>query len=223
LALRSDDQQLLAPGTTVARSAGMPSLGHLAVGIAAGRLHAGEEGPRLAATAAFVGLAAFPDLDVLAGRLGAGPGSDWLHRGASHSLAVAAVAALLVTLAADGLGRSRWRMLLTAALVAASHGLLDAFTRGGSGIMLLWPASAARFLAQWTPIPASPFLPRFLSARGLEVLLFEALVFAPFLVYGLWPRRRLVLEPGPLGPVRPAPAVLTPVPGRWRAQAPRSP
>jgi len=168
----------------------MPSLGHLAVGLAAGRLHAGDERPRLAASVLFTLLATFPDLDAWARRLGAGPRSEWLHRGASHSLAAAAAAALVATLIAGGMGRSRARTLLTALLVAASHGLLDTFTRGGAGVMLLWPHSAARLLAPWTPIPASPFLPRLLSGRGLEVLLLEAAVFSPLLVYAAWPRRR---------------------------------
>jgi len=168
----------------------MPSLGHVAVGLAAGRLHAGAAGPRLAASAAFTLLAVLPDVDVLARALGAGRGSPWLHRGALHSLAFAAAAGALAALLLGGLGRSRRRMLLTAVAVAASHGLLDAFTRGGAGPMLLWPVSTERLLAPWPLLPAAPMGLRFLGARGLEIALQEAVLFAPLIVYALLPRGR---------------------------------
>ncbi len=166
----------------------MPSLGHLAVGLAAGRLHAGPGRPRLAPTLAFTALSMFPDLDVLARSLGAGRGSPWLHRGALHSLLVAATAGIAAALLSGGLGRSRARMAAAAALVAASHGILDTFTGGGAGIMLLWPLSLERFLAPWHVLPAAPMGFRILSARGLDVLVLEAMWFAPFIVCALWPR-----------------------------------
>lgn len=176
----------------------MPSLGHVAVGLAAGRLHAGPDRPRLAPTLAFTALSMFPDLDVLARAFGAGRGSPWLHRGALHSLLVAAAGGIAVALLSGGLGRPRARTAAAAALVAASHGLLDTFTRGGAGIMLLWPLSAERFLAPWRPLPAAPMGLSLLSPRGLDVLLLEALWFAPLLAYALWPR---TLTPGRAGPM----------------------
>jgi inner membrane protein len=174
----------------------MPSLGHVAVGVAAGRLHAGAAGPRARATLVLTALATFPDVDVLARRLGVMRGSAWLHRGASHSLLVAAVAGIAAAVIMGGLGRSRWRMAVTGVLVAASHGILDAFTSGGAGIMLLWPVSEARFLAPWdlTPgwdvMPAAPMMLRLVSPRGVAVLAREAIVFSPLILYALWPRRR---------------------------------
>lgn len=165
----------------------MPSLGHVAIGLAAGRFHAEDGRRRLVATALYTALATFPDLDVLARRLGAGRGSPWLHRGALHSLAVAACAAVLVALIVGGLGRSRLRMALTGAVAATSHGLLDTLTGGGAGVMLLWPFSAARTHAAWTLLPASPIGARLLSHRGFEVLATEVILFLPFLVYALWP------------------------------------
>jgi inner membrane protein len=167
----------------------MPSLGHVAVGLAAGRFHAGQRGPRLAATALFTALATFPDADVLARALGAGRGSPWLHRGATHSLALALAAATVAVLAVGGLGRSRARIWLTAAVVAASHGALDALTRGGGGVMFLWPASVERFLAPFSLVAAAPMGLRLASPRGVQVLLEEAVLFAPLLVYACWPRR----------------------------------
>jgi inner membrane protein len=131
----------------------------------------------------------FPDLDVLARSLGAARGSPWLHRGALHSLLVAAGVGIAVTLLSGGLGRSRLRMAAAAALAAASHGVLDAFTGGGAGVMFFWPLSPERFLAAWHVLPAAPIGFRFLSARGLDVLALEAIWFSPLLVYALWPQR----------------------------------
>jgi inner membrane protein len=178
----------------------MPSLGHVAVGLAAARLHAGPARPRAVPALVFTALATFPDLDVLARQLGAPRGSVWLHRGALHSLAAAIAAGVLAALLADGLGRTRLRLAATAVLVAASHGVLDAFTHGGRGPMLLWPFDVDRFLAPWSLVPAAPMGLRLLSARGLEVVLREAVLFAPLLLYALWPAARArALAPEPPG------------------------
>lgn len=167
----------------------MASLGHVAVGLAAGRLHAGDRGPRAASALLFVLLAWLPDADVLARRLGAAPGSPWLHRGALHSLLVAVLAGAAAALLLGGLGRSRLRMAATAMAVAASHGLLDAFTDGGPGVALLWPWSGERIFAAVRPIPVAPIGLGVASAWGLRVLSWELAIFAPLLVVGLWPRR----------------------------------
>lgn len=167
----------------------MPSIGHLAVGLAAGRLHAGREGPRWRATLVFTGLAFLPDVDGLALVFRPEPGSVWRHRGASHSVLLAAAAALAVTALVGGLGRSRWRTFATALAVTAGHGLLDALTRGAGGPMLLWPFSAEKILFPFAFIPASPLLPRLLTQRGVEVMLRELVLFAPLFVYGVWPGR----------------------------------
>lgn len=172
----------------------MPSLGHVAVGLAARRYHADASRPRLAPTLAFTALATFQDLDVFARRFGAARGSPWLHRGALHSLVVAATVGVVAALLMGGLG-SRWRTAATAVVTAASHGILDAFTGGGGGVMFLWPFSSQRFLAPWHVLPAAPIGLRFLSQRGLDVLLLEAAWFLPLLLYALWPRR-------PLAPAR---------------------
>jgi inner membrane protein len=165
----------------------MPSIGHAIVGLAAGRWYAPVGHPRLAATVTFVALGTFEDLDVLARRLGAPAGSAWLHRGALHSLAVAAAAGVVVALAVGGQGRSRWAMAVAGALVAASHGLLDTLTGGGAGVMLLWPWNPARLLAPWTWLPAAPMGLRFASARGMAVALRELVLFGPLLLLACWP------------------------------------
>lgn len=166
----------------------MPSVGHVVVGLAAGRWYAAGTPSRRAASVAFVALATFPDLDVAARCLGARAGSEWLHRGALHSLAAALAAGLAASLVLGGLGRPRWAMALTGALVAASHGLLDTLTGGSAGVMLLWPAAPDR-LAWWRVLPAAPIGFRLFSPRGADVVLREVVLFAPLLAYALWPRR----------------------------------
>jgi inner membrane protein len=163
-------------------------VGHLAVGLAAGRRYAAGGPSRRAASAIFVALAMFPDADVAARCLGAGPGSAWLHRGALHSLAAAAAVGVAAALLTGGLGRRRWTLALAGAAVAASHGLLDTLTGGSAGVMLLWPFSSAR----WSSLPLLPAAPigfRLASARGAHVVVRELLWFAPLLAYALWPAR----------------------------------
>jgi inner membrane protein len=166
----------------------MASFGHVAVGLAAGRFQA-KVGGRLRPTLVLVALSMFPDADVAAWWAGVGGHSMWLHRGALHSLAFASVAAVLGALLLDR-GRGFARALLVCLATAASHGLLDTLTHGGSGVMLLWPFSDGRYLARWHPLPAAPIGPSLLSPRGLRLVGAEAVLFAPLLVYALWPRRR---------------------------------
>ncbi|HET9555415.1 MAG TPA: metal-dependent hydrolase [Anaeromyxobacteraceae bacterium] len=176
----------------------MPSIGHVVVGLAAGKLHAGAERPRLGPTLYFTALATFPDADVLARTLGAQAGSPWLHRGALHSLLAAAVVALGSALLLDGLGRSVSRLAATALVVAASHGALDAFTGGGGGVMFLWPWSTERFLAPWHLVPAAPMGAHLLSIRGAAVMLRELALLSPLVLYAVWPSRS---EPTPWPPL----------------------
>ena len=165
----------------------MASLGHVAVGLAAASLHAGglrAARPSLLAYAAFSALALLPDIDVVGLRFHVAYAAEWGHRGAAHSLAIAAGVGLAVALCAG------WRTGLLCAAVVASHGLLDSLTDGGLGVALLWPLSHARSFAPWRPIPVAPIGARMLSARGLHVMLVESLMFAPLTLYALWPNRR---------------------------------
>ena len=165
----------------------MASLGHVAVGIAAARAHAGGLGvarPSLSAYVAFAALALLPDADVLAFGFHVPYAATWGHRGAAHSLAIAAVVGLVVLVLRSP------RTGFYAAAVVASHGLLDALTDGGLGVALPWPASHARYFAPWRPVPVAPIGARMLSARGLHVVLVEALASLPLTLYALWPSRR---------------------------------
>jgi len=96
----------------------------------------------------------------------------------------AACGLLCAALAGRGRGAVCWGMV--AGLVVASHGLLDTLTDGGRGIALLWPWSNARFFAPWRPIPVAPIGLGMLTARGLEVILIEAVLFLPLFALGLY-------------------------------------
>ncbi len=117
-------------------------------------------------------LAMLPDADVIGFALGIDYADQFGHRGASHALFVAAVVAAVLT----ALTRPARAGLAFAFLFAsmASHGLLDAFTNGGLGPALFWPFDAARHFAPVTPIKVSPIGAGFFSARGVAVLLSEA-------------------------------------------------
>ncbi len=171
----------------------MPGLGHLAVGLAAGRFHAPRSAsPRTLALAmgAFAALSAWPDLDVAAFALGIPYDAPFGHRGALHSLPVALIAGLAFGALGRLFGQPWLRTTLLACLVAASHGLLDTLTDGGEGIAVWWPWSAERLFAPWQPIPVAPILPTvWLSRWGARVVLTELAMFAPLLVFAFWPRR----------------------------------
>ncbi len=161
----------------------MASLGHVAVGLAAGRLHARDRPVKW--MAAFTVLSLAPDLDVIGFSFGIPYEAALGHRGASHSLLVG----LLGLACALAPGPHRWRAGLLGALVLTSHGVLDAMTTGGHGIGFLWPFDDTRYFLPARPIPVAPIGRGMLSLRGLYVLSVEALIFSPLLLYALWPRR----------------------------------
>ncbi|WP_427964285.1 metal-dependent hydrolase [Altererythrobacter sp.] len=147
---------------TVVTHAAVP----LAIAVAAGP-------QRISRHVAMMGvvLAMLPDADVIGFRIGIQYADTWGHRGATHSLVVALLAAAVIA--------AFWRparatgVFLFLFFAAASHGLLDAFTDGGLGIALLWPFGDARYFAPVTPIRVSPIGSGFFSARGFETLLSE--------------------------------------------------
>jgi inner membrane protein len=122
-------------------------------------------------------LSVVPDVDVIA--FGT-PLGDWHwlgHRGFTHSLVFALAAAIAVQALlfrdAPWLSR-RWSGHAVFLFVCgASHGLLDAMTDGGAGIMFFWPFSLERYFLPWTPLEVSPIGRAFFSEYGLEVLLTE--------------------------------------------------
>jgi inner membrane protein len=133
--------------------------------------------------AAGIAASIVPDLDVIGFSLGVAYGDPFGHRGATHSLAFAAALGIVAALFARRLGT---RPAIAFAFAAASHGVLDSLTNGGSGIAFLWPFSDERWFAPWRPIAVSPIgITRFMSERGLHVLGSElAWVWLPALLFG---------------------------------------
>jgi inner membrane protein len=129
--------------------------------------------------------AAAPDADVLAFSWGIPYEHPLGHRGLSHSIFVAALAAGAVSSCFRTPSWSRsWLYLF---LATASHGLLDAFTNGGLGVALLSPFDRTRYFAPFRPIEVSPLeIETFLSTRGLAVLTNELLwVWLPCALLGV--------------------------------------
>ena len=115
-----------------------------------------------------------PDIDVLSFRLRVQPGTASAHRGLTHSFAFAAILALLGAFAFWSTAEGFLKCFVFLFLSAASHGVLDAFTNGGSGVAFLWPWSSERYFAPFRPILVSPIsVSRFLSTRGGHVLISE--------------------------------------------------
>jgi inner membrane protein len=170
-------------------------------------------------------LALAPDLDVFAPRVGV-PYRDLLApRALSHSLLAAAVFSglLVMVFYRDGAGPLRAkRVWLFLFLAMASHGVLDALTKGGLGVAFFAPFSAKRYFFPIRPLEVSPLNIRpFLTSRGLAILLNEMRwVWAPsigvavaVLMLRSWlrpPPRRVTTRPRPAAKplATPAPPVI---------------
>jgi inner membrane protein len=143
---------------------------HAVVGLGLARLYAKGRMPWL-----YWGLAALlpvlPDLDTLSL---AAYGSPWGHRGVTHSLAFALwVGALAASLTFRYFQVSFWSLSALCFALIASHGLLDALTRGGMPIPFFWPLEGRQ--GNWGPIPVADLgfaLPDPRRSRALRAELF---------------------------------------------------
>lgn len=135
-----------------------------------------------------------PDLDVIGFGFRVEYGSQFGHRGFTHSLFFALAAVLAGSFACKTLQATFAKTITFLFVAMASHGILDSFTNGGLGIALLWPFSTERYFAPVQVIEVSPIgLARFLSARGVAVIASEAIwVWLPCIALGavLWAYRR---------------------------------
>ncbi|HEV8400215.1 MAG TPA: metal-dependent hydrolase [Gemmatimonadales bacterium] len=168
-------------------------------------------------------LAVAPDLDVIMFRFGVKYADLLGHRGLTHSLLAAAVVSFVVVLLfyRDGTGPLTWNQVwLFLFLCMASHGALDALTKGGLGVAFFAPFSAKRYFFPERPLAVSPLdIKAFLTSRGLAILINEMKwVWAPsvgiaavLLTYRSWRRRkRSTARSRPT--VKPRPAPLPPPP-----------
>jgi len=112
-------------------------------------------------------LAVAPDLDTPAMQIFGIPyRSFWGHRGFFHSpFFLLLLCAALAAIVARRQGWRAWALLTVLwAGCAITHPLLDMLTDGGSGVMALYPFSAARYFFPWHPIHVSPLsIARFFS------------------------------------------------------------
>jgi len=141
--------------------------------------------PRLLLAGAIASV--IPDMDVAGFSFGVSYGSPFGHRGFSHSPLFALAFALLGATAARALRANAATVAWFLLIAMASHGVLDAFTNGGLGIAFLWPWIDDRYFAPVQMIAVSPIgLSRFLSARGVDVLVSELQwVWLPFTLFGM--------------------------------------
>ncbi|MEP2100931.1 MAG: metal-dependent hydrolase [Parasphingorhabdus sp.] len=156
-------------------------MSHAAVPIA-GALLLGRSRLPVPVIATGIVFAMLPDADVIGFGFGIDYADSWGHRGASHSLLFAAIAALLAVALIRPQRYVTAGLFLFAAM--ASHGLLDTLTNGGLGAALFWPWDETRHFAPATPIAVSPIgISDFMSMRGMKVLQSEAMwIWTPLIL-----------------------------------------
>jgi inner membrane protein len=146
---------------------------HALAGVAVGELLAPGPMP-LSYHATTLALSLLPDLDVLAFSFGIPYGARFGHRGFSHSLLLALVAALAASVLLSPLLGVAWWLLVPGFLGAAgSHTVLDALTDGGLGVAFFSPLTERRYFFPWRPIRVSPIGRAAFSRWGLSALLSE--------------------------------------------------
>jgi inner membrane protein len=154
----------------------MPTtLTHVVAGVGLGALLAPGPVP-LGFHVITTALALLPDADVITFRLGIPYGSRWGHRGFSHSLILAVLAALVAAwVVALWLPLPFLPLWGCFTVVIASHSLLDAFTNGGMGVALFAPFDHRRYFFPWRPIQVSPIGLAVFSRWGWRALLSEVI------------------------------------------------
>ncbi|MBK8556219.1 MAG: metal-dependent hydrolase [Lewinellaceae bacterium] len=113
-------------------------------------------------------------MDVLGFHLASPYGSQWGHRGFTHSIVFALVFGSLMAALFYRKHPAFRNIALFLVLATVSHPLLDMLTNGGKGIALWWPFSLERIFFPWRPIQVSPLgAGAFFSRWGLRVLASE--------------------------------------------------
>ncbi len=143
---------------------------HAVVGLGLGRLYATRPMPWTYWGLVTV-LPILPDLDAFSM---ASYGSLFGHRGITHTLLFALALSSLAAVATFRCFRvSWWSLAILFFAIIASHGLLDAMTRGGENIPFFWPLGGR--YGNWGPLPVSDIAfdlpdPRSSSAIRMELL-----------------------------------------------------
>jgi inner membrane protein len=153
----------------------VPSLiSHAAVAVAAGVAFAPRDVPNQFWTLSIL-CSILPDADVIGFSFGIPYHHFFGHRGFFHSPFFGLLLSIFVVhifFRDAGVLTARWFFyLIFFFLLAASHGVLDAFTNGGLGIALLSPFDNTRLFFPWTPIEVSPIgIKAFFSKWGVAVI-----------------------------------------------------
>ena len=128
----------------------------------------------------------FPDMDVIGFKFGIPYGSQWGHRGFTHSLFFALCLASFLTIFHRQLRSKPWAVFWLCFVSCVSHAFLDAMTNGGLGVALYWPFSSGRIFLPFRPIQVSPIgVGSFFTEWGLRVIASELIwVLIPALVIG---------------------------------------
>ena len=140
------------------------------------------------------GIGMAPDLDLLIAQ----------HRGESHSLGVAALAATLAALVRWPVAASRWRIWLVVFLGWTTHVILDAMgsdTSAPLGVMAFWPFSTSYFISDWQvfmPISRRWRAPGFVPYTVAAVMR-ELVILVPIALLIWWLRSRGVRPASPRG------------------------
>lgn len=151
---------------------------HGFVGLAAGKIFFKKEKPKFWILSVL--LPVLPDLDVVAFSFGISYGSTLGHRGFSHSIIFALLAALFVMFIffreIRFFEKARLKYFVWFFLITLSHPLLDALTNGGLGVGLFIPFYSERYFLPFRPIAVSPIsIKRFLDGTAFYVLTSEFL------------------------------------------------
>ena len=167
----------------------MASVGHIAVAVAAARARKEPHRalPRASSVLFWSLVAIAADLDFIAFAFGVPYGAPLGHRGATHSLAFAALLTTVIALVARTRGHAAARSALTAAIVTVSHPVLDAMTTYGIGCAFLWPFDATRYMAPWRLVPTVPSFASLVTFEAFRIGFGELLLFSPIFVIALWP------------------------------------
>ncbi len=119
-----------------------------------------------------------PDADSIGFKFGVPYDSFWGHRGFTHSIVFALLAAIIFTTLFYFRSPPGQKMLIALYLFLCciSHAVLDAMTTGGLGVAFFAPFNNHRYFFSFRPIKVSPIgVAEFFKGRGMVVIKSEAL------------------------------------------------
>lgn len=123
-------------------------------------------------------LAMIPDLDVIGFHYGILYADALGHRGFTHSILFATIAAVVTPFIAFSklrvLRRPWWIVVGLAFIATLSHGVIDSFSDAGLGVGFFIPFDDTRFFAPWRPLATSPLsISAFINGPAARILMNE--------------------------------------------------